>query len=384
MIMAWTALVLASVTFGQTANQAAEPTAAVGPGVEEKLSTGKFAELPAIEGRPANLGETLPARRSPGTLVYDGVLYVAGGHVAADAHAFEAVTFLTSFQAYDLTKGEWHNLAAKPHAGRFSSLVGHGGKIYCFGGFFGETPATADWKSYDVVDVYDIATNQWTTLETRMPHRRSQHAVVQLGEKVYLVGGWDTAVLSEGSPEGQSKEEAKEAHQRAFIRTIDVFDLKTQSFEPARFEMPVSGRRAFSAIAWENKIVISGGFGDKPGSFLNTIDVLDPAATDASQAWTSFPELPSKMIFPMIIDLKGTLYLTGGTTRSGKLEKAYGLFTREDGSATVKQWTELESFQPDERVERTLVRASDSAWLAVGGRFENDDLSADIVEISAR
>lgn len=331
--------------------------------IQPELKTEQIAVYQNPTNREVEVGETLPARRSSGTVVADDVLYVVGGHVAKTAHGFYEKTFLTTFQAFDLKTKTWKQLPDRPHAGRFSTLVVHANKLYSFGGFFSKTPADETHVSYDIVDRFDLnpAIQSWSTLSVLMPHKRSQHSVVHFQNKVYLIGGWDSKMLAVDSPT---------AHQDAFVRPIDIFNLDTETFESSSFSMPETGRRGFSTVTWQNKIVVSGGFGDKPGAFLDSVIAFDPAASSQETAWTTLPSLPKKMIFPMIVTAKGNLYLIGGTVprEGGRLNTAYVL------TPDAKAWAPI-TFVPGQFVERTLVQAGNDSWLLVGGRNQSDQLT---------
>jgi hypothetical protein len=323
-----------------------------------------YTTLSVPEGIEIFEGETLPGRRSPGTIFYQGKLYVVGGHTAEDAHDFYYDTLLNNLQIYDPLTRTWSEGAPKPSPGRFSSLAAHKNHLFAFGGFVGTTPKLI--ASYDSIERYDIDRNEWTVLDQTLFRSRSQHSVVTLNNKAYLIGGWSSEDLSKDIPD---------AHEKSFIREIEVFDLVTQTLQARVDSLPETGRRGFSAVVWNGKIIISGGFGERPGSFLGSVIAFDPEAADSALRWTNLPSLPHKMIFPQILAMEDGLYLIGGTLRDGQLEESYVL--RPHSNA----WEKIE-FPTFNNVERTLVPIDSTNWLMVGGRFFNDKLNPAIDLVS--
>ena len=236
-------------------------------------------------------------------------------------------------------------------------MIAHNDYLYSFGGFTGESPKNL--TSFGTIDRFDLRpeSNAWTTLELKLSKPRSQHSVVQFEDRVYILGGWDSAVLGSGSPT---------AHEDAFHRNIEVFDLKTETFLDSDLELPSTGRRAFASLVWNNKIILAGGFGEKRGAFLKSVIQLDPA----TKTWSELPALPKKLIFPMIVSFWGNLYLVGGSGRES-IETSYVL------TPTSKEWMPT-SIQTGDLVERTITQINDKEWLLFGGRFADDSLSPKI------
>jgi N-acetylneuraminic acid mutarotase len=80
-------------------------------------------------------------------------------------------------------------LAPMPRGLNHVGATGLGGKIYCIGGFIEQNRTAApDVSVYDLLDVYNPATNSWSSLKP-MPTARSGSAVALLDGKIFVFGG---------------------------------------------------------------------------------------------------------------------------------------------------------------------------------------------------
>lgn len=94
---------------------------------------------------------------------------------------------LTGFSIYDIASNTWSTGAALPRGVECGAMAAWNGKVYLIGGdddFFPSNGVS------DQVNIYDIATNSWTGTGTPMPAGVSNNGFVQLGNYIYIVGGW--------------------------------------------------------------------------------------------------------------------------------------------------------------------------------------------------
>ena len=75
---------------------------------------------------------------------------------------------------------EGHTPAKKNH-----STTLHEGKLYVFGGYDGK-------KNHNVITVFDIAKQEWSSLEIEgAPSGRNGHTATLIdNQKIFIIGGW--------------------------------------------------------------------------------------------------------------------------------------------------------------------------------------------------
>jgi N-acetylneuraminic acid mutarotase len=108
--------------------------------------------------------------------VVDGKIYVIGGSEASAP----GTNHVRTVEVYDPGTDSWTQKDDMPRlvSAGFSSVVG--GKIYVFGGY-GGSPR---------VDEYDPATDTWTQKDD-MPTARHAHATSVFDDKIYVIGGYE-------------------------------------------------------------------------------------------------------------------------------------------------------------------------------------------------
>ena len=137
----------------------------------------------------------LPSKRgSAAAVLVNGKVYVIGGATTADGSKDTAISNattvnnLTRNDVYDIATNTWTS-AAPMALGRnhmFSGAVN--GKIYIIGGRIAHAFVAAS-QNTDVVEEYDPATNTWGAQRTKMPTARSGGGWATYGGKIYVGGG---------------------------------------------------------------------------------------------------------------------------------------------------------------------------------------------------
>ena len=252
---------------------------------------------------PAMIGE---ARSSFGSISYKGKVYVVGGHQGPE-HTYPPESFTGRMTVYDTKSGQWKNLAPRLNPSHGFQITAHNDSLYAFGGFaYGENN-TPKWKSLDVVERYDIKTDTWEEI-SRMPRRRSSNALIQLDDKVYLMGGWDATPKFTDDIDG------------TFHSEIDVFDLKSRKWTTLDYHLPKK-RRAFSAFLRENKIYLVGGIseGGSHFSLLDDFTQFDPKA----KTFIELPKLPFATFAPAADSIANEAFVFGGMFKTGAWEYEY-------------------------------------------------------------
>lgn len=248
-----------------------------------------------------------PMRSSFGTIMHQGLLYMCGGHQGPE-HTYPKESFTDNFNVYDKRINNWRELAPRPIKAHGYTLAAKGNYIYAFGGFTYSENHKPNWKSVDTIDRYDVRTNTWTTVG-KLTKPRSSNVAVTIGDKVYLVGGWDSTPKSNNDYDG------------TFHSSIDVFDLTTETISPAPFEIPRPLRRAFTGIEYQGQILLVGGLGQGASHFdlISKVTLLDPKTGIA----TELPELPFATFAPAAETIGNELFVFGGMFKTGDMAYEY-------------------------------------------------------------
>ena len=203
-------------------------------------------------------------------------------------------------EMYDPATDQWTSLAPKPTPVSGAPSVVYNGEIYIFGGAFawndeeGETHQT----EYDVVEAYNPATDSWRTV-TNMPFLLFAEAVAVVGDKVFVIGGFDISL-------GQT------------VSTVTAFDFQIGLWTTSGFaEMPIPRGTTYGAPApvIDGKIYLIGGFTgtvteeDFKAWPLDRVDIYDPTA----DTWTMGPFLPAPRGGNCeMVTIGNTIYLISG------------------------------------------------------------------------
>lgn len=243
-----------------------------------------------------------PARSSFGVARSGSKIYIVGGHQGQE-HTYPPESFMDTVQVFDQDTKNWTTLAPRPVKAHGYGVVADGPHLYAFGGFTYSADHKPEWKSIPDIHRYDSRTNEWEKIgELETP--RSSNAVVQIGRKVYLAGGWDSTPNHEGDYEGE------------FLKTVEVLDLDTGKMEPAPYEMPSPTRRAFTALEKDGEIIMLGGLGEGSSHFemLDKVTALNPKTGESRE----LPPLPFPTFAPGAGKIGDTLYVFGGLVREGE------------------------------------------------------------------
>jgi len=199
-------------------------------------------------GDLANLAPPGRPTRNHSTVYYNGKLYKIGGYDGA-ARAYVDI--------YDIATDTWTTGADMPGARYWQDCVEIGAKIYCAGGYLS--------SSTNTLYIYDVATNAWTTGAT-LPANRYNYAGVALGGKYYVNGGYTTT----------------------YQATTVVYDPVLNTWNSTMPNMSVA-RRYHHAGVIAGKIYVAGGYNP---SYLSSAEVYDPVAN----AWSAIASMPSSWV----------------------------------------------------------------------------------------
>ena len=131
-------------------------------------------------------GPEIPADRrrgGAGAVLHEGSIYLVCG--IQDGHRSGHVAWL---DRYDLETGEWTRLADAPRARDHFQAAVYDGKIYAAAGRRSQVENGFS-TTIGEVDVYDIATDSWTTLSDTLPTPRAGNAAAVVDGKILILGG---------------------------------------------------------------------------------------------------------------------------------------------------------------------------------------------------
>src|SRR5919106_6103776 len=117
----------------------------------------------------------------------NGKLYVIGGWAGGKA---AGVTY-----EYDPATDKWTKKQSMPRPAHHAALASANGKIYVMGGFIPpegtQIPLGGAWQPIDDAWEYDPAADSWKSL-TPLPLKRGSAVAVEVGSKIYVIGGGTT------------------------------------------------------------------------------------------------------------------------------------------------------------------------------------------------
>lgn len=248
-----------------------------------------------------------PARSSFGAARIDDKIYVVGGHQGAE-HTYPEESFLTRVDVLDLKNGEWKGASPRPAAAHGYGIAIHGKYLYAFGGFAFSKDHQPKWKSLDLIDRYDTEKDEWKTV-ARLTRPRSSNVVAKVGDKVYLVGGWDATPKFPKDYDGR------------FHPEIEVFDLATETVSNLSATLPDPLRRALSGVVQGEEIILVGGISSGAMHF-NLIDNVT-AFNVRTQKFRELPKLPFATFAPAAGTASGLLWVFGGMYKVNAEEYDY-------------------------------------------------------------
>jgi len=122
------------------------------------------------------------ARMGPGAAIINDTMFVYGGCIAIGTQV------TTVNEGYDLMLDTWFTRTPL-YNGRYAhGYFAYDNKAYAVGGYSLSV-------YYNSVEVFDPSTNAWS-YETSMQYERQSVAVGLVGNKVYVIGGWNNGALA--------------------------------------------------------------------------------------------------------------------------------------------------------------------------------------------
>ena len=244
-----------------------------------------------------------PERSSFGSVIHNGNIYIAGGHQGPE-HTYPKESFLDRVEVFEEVTRKWRSLAPMKLAKHGFQMVAHDNYIYVFGGFTFSEIHDPKWKSVDTIERYNIKTDTWEILPQKLSVPRSSNAIAHIGDKVYLLGGWNSTPKFKGDKDGK------------FLEVVDVFDLTTETLVPTHLKMPKPLRRAFTAVVKHGEIYMLGGIGEGASHFdwIDNLTLMNPNTGKVRE----LAPLPFATFAPGAGFIDDNLYLIGGMVLHNK------------------------------------------------------------------
>ncbi len=222
---------------------------------------------------------------------------------------------------------QWHTVAtqSEPTARHENAFTELDGKFYLIGG-----------RGMKPVDIYDPATNRWST-GAQPPLEMHHFQALPYQGKIYVMGAF-TGGYPDETP----------------IPHCYVYDPTSDEWEQG-FEIPEARRRGAAGVAVHNDrfYLVCGIRNGHLGDYKNWLDVYDPA----TDTWTQLPDAPHTRDHFQAVAVNGKLYAAGGRNSSAATEQTFELTIPEVDvyDVATQTWETLPAKLPTERAGSTTV-----------------------------
>jgi N-acetylneuraminic acid mutarotase len=273
----------------------------------------------------------------------DGRIYAIGGLYGG--------AFLGTVEVYDPAMNSWSAVAPMPtpHRLGLAAAAGPDGRIYAIGGIAGNllTPTFSN-----MVQVYDPATNSWSTAAP-MPSPRSSLAVAAGADgRIYAIGGDNAGPLA----------------------TVEVYDPATNSWSTAA-PMPIPRENLAVTAGPDGHIYAIGGDDGIAQTAMNTVEIYDPA----TNSWSAAAPLPTaRSGLAAAVGPDGRIYAIGGSDG-----KPANLTTVEAYDPATNTWRTAAPMPTIGRGALAAAVGADSRIYAIGGNVGGDPGTGEVGTVEA-
>jgi N-acetylneuraminic acid mutarotase len=223
------------------------------------------------------------ARTGFAIAVYENKIYVIGGSVGD--------SFTGNVEVYDTISNTWETMSSMPtpRADLSANIVD--GKIYLIGG---KTYSSISpyYNQTMVNQVYDIATNTWST-NASMPVTLQGYASTVVDEKIYIIGGARQSVSGIDSS----------------TNALQIYDPQTDTWTNGtalNFSSSYGAAVATAGVMAPKKIYYIGGY--STGTFSDKIQVYDIE----TNSWSEGPQMLTERAYLGLAVVNDIIYAVGG------------------------------------------------------------------------
>ena len=234
---------------------------------------------PVINATMTPIGTLSRPRGGMGVVSAGGKIFFAGGYSNLSQNEFGD----SRVDIFDIATNTW-STAELSVARHGVAAVAVENKVFFAGGHTNQY-GDIDIVEHATVDIYDVSTNTWSVAALSEP--RGYLSAVSMGNKVFFAGGY----WIEGPWTFH------------YSKTIDIYDLSTNTWSVASLS---DGGTDISAVACNNKVYFAGGFSGN--YFSNKIDIYD----NATNSWSVSTLTESKSTIGGIA-VNNKIYWAGGS-----------------------------------------------------------------------
>lgn len=364
--------------------------------------------LGSVELHDPALGKWLTQGSSPNTLRYDhtatlltnGKVLIAGGRDSTGA--------LKSAEIYDPATDTWKPTADMNIArGDHTATLLRSGKVLVTGG-------SSSSGTLDTAEVYDPSTSSWSLTANIMPNKRADHTATLLADgKVLTVGGWNTTgtnvikgcdiydpATNTWTTAG-TLNTARRFHSAtllfdgrvlaaggdttAALKTSELFDPATNKWTQQSSQMHVGHLRHTATLLPNGKVLVVSGLQSttgSPSSFSGSADLFDPS----NQQWASVTAPAGRDGHTATLLANGKVLIVGGYTiqASGAGNNSINdvdtteLYDPAKGASVPFSDTTKITFPRD---GHTATLLPSGKVLIIGGRAQTTDTNGNPIEV---
>ncbi len=233
------------------------------------------------------------------------------------------------------TFASWEEIAPLPQSRKSLAMAVYNSKLYAIGGE-GSQGVT------NVVQQYDLKTNQWTDIISK-PVGVADASAAVIGGLIYIPGGRQAS--------------------GALTTRLDVYDPKQNLWEE-RASLPVA-ISSYALTTYEGKLFLFGGWDGH--QYVDSVYVYDPNL----DSWTSKSPMPTKRGNAGAVSAAGNIYVIGGRNSQGALADNE-VYSPDRDNGIEQSWSEAPSM-PDKRYAMGVVEIADIVYI-LGGEGESNQL----------
>ena len=222
--------------------------------------------------------------------------------------------------------GGWEQVTKLPTWRIDDAAAAVGDKIYLIGGFDHKTHVGGRGPALSTVDVYDTWTNTWDAA-AEIPTPRIGPRTAVFSNKIYVFGGYDLK-----GPWGATR----------YHKTVEVYDTQTDTWVKKQ-DMPTL-RMPFATAVVDGKIYLIGGirievkdgvFGGK--AITDLVEVYDPL----SDRWEKRADMPTARSAGDAVVVDSKIYVLGGQARFARDLVGDYVTHIEEYNPETDQWHQL-------------------------------------------
>jgi N-acetylneuraminic acid mutarotase len=321
------------------------------------------------------------ARGGLGVAVVNGKIYAIGGStIQVKESRYVSGGVVGVNEEYDPATDTWTTKASMPTPRAFLAVAVYQNKIYCIGGSSGDSTINGELEQItDVNEVYDPATDTWTT-KSPMPMPNSKVQANVVNGKIFILGGNDDPTFNQVyDPESDSWTTKAsipigtylfgsavvddKIYALVYFSNTTGFNSKIEIYDPLtdNWSSGAGGRHDFSSgaaattgiIALKRLYVFTGwatmatngdGTGSQPfgGNPAESNQIYDPT----NDSWTLGAVKPTNRIDFGVAVVNDTLYVIGGIVRRYPIVFGWSLYN-DTPTAVNEQYTPIGYGTPD-------------------------------------